>query len=57
MNTDKITTYAGLVAAATGAVIAYEVTSPNSIPKPILTICGVTCAVATVVKGFFTNKQ
>lgn len=56
MNTDKITTYAGLVAAVAGSVLAYELTSPGSIPKPVLTICGVTCAVATVVKSFFTNK-
>ena len=53
MNTDKITTYAGLTTAITGAILATGVvvsSSPLFVP---LTILG---AVGVGVLGYFTNK-
>lgn len=51
MNTDKITTYAGLIAAICAGVAATNTADPA-----IMKWAGLIGAVALAVKGYFTNK-
>lgn len=51
MNTDKITTIAGLIAAICASVAATNLAEPN-----VVKWSGLIGAVALAVKGYFTNK-
>ena len=51
MNTDKITTYAGLVAAIAGGIAAANIQD-----AALVKWAGLIGSIAIAVKGYYTNK-